>query len=243
VWLGVRGCAECAALCPWMPWAESLARDARAECYLSAGRGQWRPGAGTEMIARLVSAPGCAPVAVYLSGTCRVPGRVPGGRGRAHQTLPNIRWSADVLDHWLGRAEQPAWKFSESISAITRLPGASLTPAAAPSSAISAAHGQVGKGSVPSRSGKTPPRPTAGRRRGPAREVAPPRVSSSGRTPALRRGHGAGPATTSTAGRLITTLPALRTAVDSGRPCLVEIRGDPHARPPITGSDGTPEPT
>jgi hypothetical protein len=45
-----------------------------------------RPGAGsTEMIARLVAAPGCAPVAVYLSGTCGVPGRVPGGRGQAHQ--------------------------------------------------------------------------------------------------------------------------------------------------------------
>jgi hypothetical protein len=39
------------------------------------------------------------------------------------------------------------------------------------------------------------------------------------------------------------TLPALRKAVDSGRPCLVEVRCHPHARPPITGWDGTAEPT
>jgi hypothetical protein len=38
-------------------------------------------------------------------------------------------------------------------------------------------------------------------------------------------------------------LPALSKAVDSGRPCLVEVRCHPHARPPITGWDGTPEPT
>ena len=37
-------------------------------------------------------------------------------------------------------------------------------------------------------------------------------------------------------------LPALCKAVDNRRPCLVEIRCDPHARPPITSWDGTPEP-
>ena len=37
-------------------------------------------------------------------------------------------------------------------------------------------------------------------------------------------------------------LPALCKAVDNRRPCLVEIRCDSHARPPITSWDGTPEP-
>ncbi|MDL5156223.1 acetolactate synthase catalytic subunit [Actinomycetospora termitidis] len=36
--------------------------------------------------------------------------------------------------------------------------------------------------------------------------------------------------------------PALRKAVDSGRTWLIEVRCDPHARPPITGWAGTPEP-
>jgi acetolactate synthase I/II/III large subunit len=36
--------------------------------------------------------------------------------------------------------------------------------------------------------------------------------------------------------------PALRKAVDSGRTWLVEVRCDPHARPPITAWAGTPEP-